>query len=446
MEKTLSVALGVALVAFVPLYAHCETYRVGPDEKYTTLSQVAARLGPGDTVLVTGDIVDSVRFTRSGSVDKPITVRGVTRVENGRIIRPRITPPKAATVISCDGDHYVLEGLEITGIPVPVSEQILGILHNCDDLVVRNCYIHHLTYKPLVGTPTSGSITIEFCEIESCTRLDIWSWGKGSQAVVRFCYFHDMHDTMLKSHAWRNVICYNWFENTFNSSIRVLDQLGRMSNLDPSAYPMHTDIVGNVFIQGWSPGVRWAEFSLGAEDSYSPGIEGDFTIAHNLFITTHDLVKETGPSSVILVHGNVDHVKLFSNVFLDYGVSGTEIYTRGEVFDSQRTREFIKRRGTGDPIVEGANNWISVRAAGIPPALVRTLRGISPKFVDLLNGNYHPRADSPLANAGMWPLPGGQVISIVPEFEPQKGIPVDLKPRPRRKAEPPSIGPFEVDQ
>jgi len=34
----------------------------------------------------------------------------------------------------------------------------------------------------------------------------------------------------------------------------------------------------------------------------------------------------------------------------------------------------------------------------------------------------------------------------VPQFEPQRGIPADLKPKPRRKVTPPSVGPFEVEE
>jgi hypothetical protein len=35
---------------------------------------------------------------------------------------------------------------------------------------------------------------------------------------------------------------------------------------------------------------------------------------------------------------------------------------------------------------------------------------------------------------------------LVPEYEPQRGIALDLKPKPRRNASPPSIGPFEVEK
>jgi hypothetical protein len=122
------------------------------------------------------------------------------------------------------------------------------------------------------------------------------------------------------------------------------------------------------------------------------------------------------------------------------------VYMRDMNWDTTETREFIRRRGSPDPVVEGAGNWVAEATEGIPNTFRGTLRGINPKFVDLLNGDYRPRPDSPLAGAGLWPLPKGQIVDLVPEYEPQRGIPADLKPKPRRKATPPSIGPFEVPE
>jgi len=64
--------------------------------------------------------------------------------------------------------------------------------------------------------------------------------------------------------------------------------------------------------------------------------------------------------------------------------------------------------------------------------------------VDLVNFDLRPAKDSPLAGAGLWPLPQGRIVELAPEYEPQRGIPVDLKPKPRRKVTPPAIGPFEA--
>ena len=81
---------------------------------------------------------------------------------------------------------------------------------------------------------------------------------------------------------------------------------------------------------------------------------------------------------------------------------------------------------------------------GVAEGFVNTLRGINPHFVDLITFDFRPRKDSPLVGAGLRPLPQGRIVDLAPEYEPQRGVPADLKPKPRRKATPPSVGPFEA--
>jgi hypothetical protein len=215
------------------------------------------------------------------------------------------------------------------------------------------------------------------------------------------------------------------------------------SEVRDKLYPAHTDIVGNVFFQGWSPGSDWSILSLGGEDAGAAGTEGDFNIAHNAFVATRHSVD---PSVSLFIRGNVDHVRAYNNVFLAYGIPKHKAYERQVPWDSSRTQAFVERRRNGEPLVEESNNWMSERCISVPELFTDALRGLNPGFVDLLNYDFHPRKDSPLAGAGMYPLPGGAVIDLTPEYEPERGIPVDLKPRPRRKVTPPSIGPFEVPE
>jgi len=48
------------------------TYRVGPGEQYRTVSEIAERLQPGETVEITGDISDDFVLTHHGTRGKPI--------------------------------------------------------------------------------------------------------------------------------------------------------------------------------------------------------------------------------------------------------------------------------------------------------------------------------------------------------------------------------------
>ena len=270
---------------------------------------------------------------------------------------------------------------------------------------------------------------------------------------VEHCYFHDgTGGNLFKSHAPRNVIRYNWFENAYHSAINIVDPYDSPTSPrkvpDSPLYPMYTDIVGNVFISGWSPMGGFCHLRIGGEHRWAAGTEGDFNIAHNLFIVTRipapDEPDDEG--TLMRVHGNVDNIKLYNNVFLERGTTAGVIYSRGKTWGTPRTRAFQKKRGHGEPIVEGANNWVSIRTIGIPESFIGTLVGRNPLFEDLLNFRFRPQKDSPLVDAGLWPLPMGKVVDLVPEYEPQRGIPADLKPTPRRKVTPPSIGPFEMAQ
>ena len=457
---------------FAAATASAEVYRVGPGEKYSGVSQVADKLKPGDVVEITGDIEDCFVLTRHGTRKKPIVIRGLTRIEDGRIIRPKIrfAPGKFATTdmlkmetpyykqfevrgrtfgIVCRGDWYVLEGLDI-GWAVPKGGlPDTAVLHASNELVIRNCRLHH-NYQAIDYNPfDAGNITLEFSEFDAngygilYTGASLGSDRPGAVTTVQFCYFHD--DTsgfFLKTRSPRVALRYNWFENSYSGAAYITVPAPTLRNED--AFPMHADIVGNVFFQGWSVGNRYLVLKLCGEDVDKPGNEGDYNIAHNLFITTR-----TGPPKGeavhFRIHGLMDKLRLFNNVFLEYGTGGAEIYSRGKVWDQYpRSKAFINRRGSSEPVIDGRNNWISNRTSGIPPGLEGTIRGDNPLFADLINLDFRPQKGSPLAKAGILELPKGRVASLMPEFEPQRGIPTDLKPEPRRKVEKPSIGPFEV--
>ena len=431
-----AVCIGAALPAAAA------TWRVGPGEKHAKVSTVAGSLEPGDIVELTGDIEDSLDLAASGGFNRPITIRGLTRVEKGRIIRPRITlTEKDRTGIMVRGDHIRLEGLDITTADENVyyAVRIEGA-----GFRMRNCRVHHCR-EGVNSWAARGDTTIEFCEFDSNGAgargsLYLAASAPGAKLTIQHCTFRgDMGGHFVKSRYPRNVIRYNWFENQFYSALKIINEYGMGS---PTAAggamrPMHSDIVGNVFIQGWGPGAPYDILQLGGEEASSAGTEGDFNVAHNLFLFTR------GDSVGVRVHGNVDNVRFYNNVFLEYGVSGGRVYERGAVFESPATEAFKRRRGTGEPNIAGANNWVSSKTVGIPPELTGTLSGLNPLFVDLINFDFRPTADSPLAAAAA-PAPTGAVMELAPVFEPRRGIPLDLEPAPRRAMDTPAIGPFEA--
>jgi len=430
-------------------------YRVGPGEEYRTVSEIAERLQPGETVEITGDISDDFVLTHHGTREKPIIIRGRVRIVNGRIIRPKVkTNVGTGHAIICRGDWNVLEGLTITGATSDEWEEGTAILQESDNLVIRNCRITG-NKQGMYTWGDSGSTLIEFCEFESnggvSTKESIMHSvyasprRPGSLLTVRHCFFHDATGgTYVKSRSPRNVIAYNWFENQSVAAIYLVDSSESREEKSSALYPMHSDIVGNAFLSSTAPGQpKWKTLHLGAESQDAAGTEGEFNIAHNLFLVSSD---STDPSAPVLVNGNVDRVRLYNNIFMGLGAAFFNPYERGGVWEAPRSADFVRVRGSGEPILEGAHNWVSSRALQVPDFMRSTIVGPNPLFEDGFGFNYRPRKDSPLCAAGLWPLPKGQIIDLAPEYEPQRGIPPDLKPRLRRKLTPPSIGPFEATE
>jgi len=444
-------AIAVSVLTLAVAYPCAATvYRVGHGQKHARVSQVAAKLKPGDVVEVVGDMEDSFILSRSGTADKPIIVRGVSTPGNPAT-RPHVTiRPGSPCAIICRGNWNVIEGLDISGaVEVKTFEAASAIYSEADNLVVRNCNIHHNKQGIYGDSYRSGSTLIEFCEFDSNGGVSadganlhsvyLCSRKVGAVSTVQNCYFHDaVGGAFLKTRCTRNLIRYNWFENAYLTSITAVDTY---QSMEPprGLYPMHSDIYSNVFFQGWSPGPTYSVLSLGGESEGDPGTEGDFSIAHNLFVVTKRL-----STPCVQVHGNVDRVNLWSNVFMDYGVNDWMVYDRGSTWDAPRTREFIKRRGSGEPLVGGANNWISNKGGGVPKTLAGTITGDDPRVLSLPKADFRPRSDSPLAGAGLPILPGGRLSGLIPEYEPLRGMPDSAHPIVRRPAKHPSIGPFET--
>ena len=447
------VAISISLLFFMRV---CEAvvYRVGPAEKHTTVSEVAPDLKPGDVVEVTGDIADSFTLTAHGVPGVPIVVRGVTTVVNGSIVRPRITPPSlpSANIITCKGDWTVIEGLDISG----QTEGAFGnaaLIQACSYLTIRNCRFHH-NYRAIHSIEeATGDTLVEYTEFDANGYAErppvaFYSIRPEAKVFVQHCYFHDgTGGNFLRLCVPRSVVQYCWFENPYEHAVQVSTPAffgePERPELAAAILPFHSSIIGNVVVFGWGPGSAYCAFSLGGDSLEAPGTEGEFTVAHNLVLTRRGGAT---PQVAVLVHGNVDRVALYNNVFLGYGVRGSKVYERGEKWPAPRTALFAKARGTTEPVIQGSNNWVYQDAGGVPVELNRTARAANPGFLDLVDGDFQPVPQSPLTAAGLAQIPAGSYGPMAAAYEPRRGIPADLKPKARRHADVPSIGPFESSE
>src|SRR5262245_45522521 len=114
--------------SFMALPAEAATYELGPGKPYAELSEVWELLVPGDVVELQGDhtYAGGVSFWHSGTSDQPITVRGIP--VNGK--RPVIAG--GTNTIEAGGNHYIFEGLDLTG------GSFRCFYHHADDITLRD--------------------------------------------------------------------------------------------------------------------------------------------------------------------------------------------------------------------------------------------------------------------------------------------------------------------
>jgi chitodextrinase len=386
------------------------THLVGPARTYASIGQVQALLKPGDVVLVDGNTVyaGGVTFSRAGTPEAPITIRGVK--VNG-------LPPVIEggyNVVEFNQSNYVFEGFEIRGA------SFRGLYHHADNVVIRDCVVHDCPHGILGADTGSGDLTIEYCEIYGCGegtgRHQIYMATNeidypGSVFRLRFCYIHDgAGGNNVKSRAERNEIYYNWLETPYYHNLELIgpDPAGGVAEDEARE---DSDVAGNVIIaERYSRNVRIGGDGTG--QSF-----GRYRFMNNTFIH-----RRSDPASHIFAHFDVESVEMHNNVF--YIVSAL-------VFDDSEAIWVSGRR------VSGSNNWVH-SGAGFPAEWTGTLTGAEPGFVDMANKLLRPAAGSILIDAGtaIMTSPAGSPFPnplAVPLFHPPQSalIPVGTaEPRP----------------
>jgi hypothetical protein len=380
--------------------AHAEIYRVGPEREFKQLADVAEKLDPGDSVEVDGGATYSktVTFTRHGTAEAPIIVRGIRR--DGA--RPLLVPPHPhliAALVRFDGDHYRFEGFEFTG---GSSFKLMRAIYNiANDIVIRDTLIRDCPLNGIAGSDRSGSLTLDGVEIRGCGRGSLsHSIYVGSDhsrypnAVFRmqFCHIHDGNGgNLVKSRAALTEIYYCRIER---AAFFELDLIGG----DPGAQEAEADravkesadLVGNLVAS--KPKSRGAIARLGSDGTGAS--EGHYRFAHNTII--HD--QTSGP--FFQVRGRIASVAFYNNAIVRSSGDGAF---------------WAAPFGVGRmPDLSGDGNWVSESTARLPDKLDASLRGSIPEF-DRPPDPFRPAPSSPLRDAAA-DLPASFLAP--PEFEP----------------------------
>src|SRR5690242_19916279 len=118
MVRTLSTVGTLLLVSLIARSASATTYQVGPTRQLKKLQDVQTTLKPGDVVEVDGDATypGGVWFKSgvSGTDAQKVTIRGIKVNGKRPVISGDGTGEIAGYGMILNGNHFVLESLEVT--------------------------------------------------------------------------------------------------------------------------------------------------------------------------------------------------------------------------------------------------------------------------------------------------------------------------------------------
>jgi hypothetical protein len=383
MKRFIVASLACMSVLATTSIARATTYAVGPGKTYANLGAVASLLAPGDVVNVDGNATyPSVLFAKSGTKAAPITIRGVTIAGK----RPVISG--GTNSIEVQGDHYVLENLEVTG------GASRCIYHHSDDLTVRSSVVHDCPTHGILGADNdSGSLLLEFVEVYRCgegtQHHQIYiatdeDKHPGSVFRMQHCYVHDATGgNNVKSRAERGEFYYNWIEGALYHELELIgpDPAGGTAE---SKAREDSDIVGNVL----------RKTGLGPT-SYVTRIGGDGTGQTNgrYRFVNNTIIMNAGGSAAFRIFDGIESVEMHNNVLFVVGGGKPTVF---------RSNEAVWVSG---PIIVGTNNWLPTGTSltdgvGVTAAWTGTVFGADPGFADLATFDLKPTATSGLVDKG----------------------------------------------
>lgn len=403
-SSLVSGGLAIAALSLLPSVAHAATYRVGAsaDADYRQLDELPA-LGPGDLVELEGDleytggVVFDVEW--DGSSAMPITIRGLGTGAS----RPRIVG--GMNTIELQGDHYVLEDLDISG----GSRRC--VFHHADDVTIRDSVVHDCARQGILGADNdSGSLTLE--------RVEVHHAGGGTQdhqiymatdelahpgSVFRMigCWIHDANGgNNVKSRAERNEIRFNWIEGAYYHELELIgpDPAG---GVPEDTAREDSDVVGNVFVKrGTNEAFSVVRFG---GDGTGQSL-GRYRFAFNTVI-----VAPGSTAAVFRLFSGLESVEMHGNVFAMRGGGSVNLLREVEA-------EWVRGR-----LVAGTNNWVSTGSTNVPPEWTGTISGADPGLVAIaaLEGiDVRPSAmTSAVVDVGLAPPPAFAASPFVRPLE-----------------------------
>lgn len=381
MVPGMNVVIVAAILVLTGLVAEAvgETWEVGDLE--TLAAVVGEKAGPGDIIAIQPGVYrldrPSIKVLRSGTPERPVTIRGV--LEEG--VRPRIDAGEVnvddGIIFFPEGTHDVIvENLDLCNAAGSGREgeafgwKSSGVRIYGANITVRNCRSHHNENGFYAGSE-ADFVLVEDCEIDhsgtSVAGREPYNnnfYFNAKHQMVRNCYIH--HATgaeNFKSRGGNTIFAFNWVEEEAAYSVEVA-----------SGNDNNTLWLGNVVMKRTTVGEGQGRL-LGLGDGTWVAA-GTLVMVNNTFVTVfprdyYIFTEESSTGDIVLVN----------NVFAG----------EGELF--------LEKNGKGS--VTGSSNWIQKTAENVPDMLKGTIRGDDPGFADGGAEGFRPAGGSPLVGAGV---------------------------------------------
>jgi hypothetical protein len=346
----------------------------------------ASSLAAAALSLKEGDVLDvyplpneapypAVKFTKAGSVGKPIVVRGVT--VNG--VRPVIqgggsVSTNYAAVSFNESDHMLLENVTVTngiqrrnsnGDFVDTSEYYPDF-HECvrnraHDVTLRNVLVTGCANNGVFATDErSGSLTLDRVEING-SGCDHQTQGAGMQCrdvahavyvatdlaaypsarlrIVDSVIRNNNAGVAIKSRAHRLEVYNSWVLVSHSKEVQAVNVFGHDNENAPLQasldHPIHADLVGNVFLVDSSTTLANGVIRSGSDFEPSENNADTFgrvRLVNNTFVLAGDMTSGDRSRPIVRFFGRSEGLMAFNNLAVVAGSPNGKVVFMSEDF------------------------------------------------------------------------------------------------------------------
>jgi hypothetical protein len=424
--------------------ARSAEYHIGPDQEFESPFEAPWNLVAGDTVVIhwrSEPYRNKWVVCGQGTADQPITVRGEPGPEGQLPVidgEKATTPPHVnfwsegrgvikiggANIPACEHPaHIVIENLDIRGghpdyfylgreglVRYPEAAAAIFVERGTH-ITVRNCILRD-SANGFFSAHESSEVLLEGCLIENNGLRDSHyqhqTYTASSGMTYQFNRFGRMAagagGNALKDRSAGLVVRYNWIEGG-NRQLDLVEADDSEALQQDSRY-RRTFVYGNVLIEPDGDGNNQI-VHYGGDNGDTPLYrKGVLYLVHNTVIS-----RRGGNTCLVRLSTNGETAVISHNVLVATA-EGSRFAILDDAGIARLSRNWI---GSG---------WVPSHEEGFSGRVVASgnLEGVDPGLVDVENGDFRPRTNSPVVDAAApVTVDGGNVLSIDWEFALPRG-------------------------